>query len=40
VTRLTIECALEEMKYIGRSSSACSAILARTGAHQRRVIRE
>ena len=34
-----MECGFEETKYIGRSSSACSAIAARTGAHQRRVIR-
>ena len=38
-SRLTIECGLEETKYIGRSTRPCSAIVARTGAHQWRVMR-
>ncbi len=38
-SRLTVECGLEETKYIGRSSSECSASVARTGDHQRRVMR-
>ena len=34
-----VECALEETKYIGRSSSECSASVLRTGDHQWRVMR-